>query len=112
MASELQKRFGRLVAAHRKRGGMTQESLAEHAGVSIDTVRKIETGVSGASFPMIEKIAIALSVDAAELFSATIPSSGFNKGKFQEISVRLAGLSEKELRWIAELLEVALKSRL
>ncbi|CCV03317.1 Transcriptional regulator, XRE family [Mesorhizobium metallidurans STM 2683] len=106
---DLQRRFGRLVAAHRKRMDLTQEQLAERASISIDTVRKIETAASGASFPMIEKIALALEVDEAELFSTLLPSGSFNRGKFQEISLRLAGLSEKELRWVGDLLEVALK---
>ena len=110
--SALQVRFGRLVAAHRKRQGYTQEQLAERAGVSIDTVRKLETGASGASFPMIEKIASALKVDPAELFSTEIPSGAINRGKFNEIGVKLAGLSTSDLAWTADLLDVALRDRI
>ena len=108
----LQVRFGRLVAAHRKRQGYTQEQLAERAGVSIDTVRKLETGASGASFPMIEKIASALKVDPAELFSTEIPSGAINRGKFNEVGVKLAALSGSELEWVSDLLDVALRAKL
>lgn len=108
---DLQKRFGRLVAAHRRRTGLTQEGLAESASISIDTVRKIETGASGASFAMIEKIATALEVDAAELFSTEIPAGALNRGILQSIVVKLAGQADHELRWVEELLDVALRAR-
>ncbi|WP_031248033.1 helix-turn-helix transcriptional regulator [Mesorhizobium sp. LNHC229A00] len=106
---DLRKRFGRLVMAHRKRAGYTQEQLAERAGVSIDTISKIEVGATGARFPMIEKIAVALGVDPAELFSPAIPSGALRRGPLLDLTTRLAGLSESELRWIRGVIEAALK---
>jgi transcriptional regulator with XRE-family HTH domain len=50
--SDLRKRFGRLLAAHRRRRGFTQEALAEAADVSPDTIAKIEIGATGARFPV------------------------------------------------------------
>ena len=44
---DLRARFGRLVKAHRVRLGLTQEALAERAGISTDMVSKIEGGASG-----------------------------------------------------------------
>lgn len=108
---DLQKKFGRLVAAHRKRASLTQERLAERAGISIDTVRKIETGAAGASFAMIEKLAATLNVDPAELFTTQIAGGAFRRGKYDEISVRLAELSDTQLVWAEEILEVALKGK-
>ncbi|BCM16745.1 helix-turn-helix domain-containing protein [Mesorhizobium sp. J8] len=108
---DLRKRFGRLVMTHRKRAGYTQEQLAERAGVSIDTVSKIEIGATGARFPMIEKIAAALEVDPAELFSPEIPSGALRRGPLLEVTTRLAGLSEDELRWISGVLEAALRNK-
>ena len=107
----LQSRFGRLLAAHRRRLGYTQEQLAELAGISIDTIRKLEGGSSGASFPMIEKIATALELDPAELFTTDIRSGAFSRGKFNEISLKLAALSANELAWISDLLDVALRAK-
>ena len=107
--SNLQVKFGRLLAAHRKRTGYTQEQLAEGAGVSIDTIRKLEGGTVGASFPMIEKIAGALRIDPAELFSTEVPSGTLSRTKFNEISLKLASLSPNELQWISDLLDVALR---
>jgi transcriptional regulator with XRE-family HTH domain len=107
---DLRKRFGRLVMAHRKRAGYTQEQLAERAGVSIDTISKIEVGATGARFPMIEKIALALQVDPAELFSPEIPSGALRRGPLLELTTRLAALSENDLQWLKGVIEAALKN--
>ena len=109
--SELQVRFGRLLAAHRKRQRLTQEQLAERAGISIDTVRKLEGGSAGASFPMVEKIAGTLQLDPAELFTTEVPSGALGRSKVNEISLRLAALSANELEWVSDLLDVALRAK-
>lgn len=106
---DLRKRFGRLVTAHRRRLGYTQEQLAERAGVSVDTISKIEVGATGARFPMIERIASALQVDPAELFSAEVPSGALQRARLNEITLSLAPLPEKELEWIGDLIKVALR---
>lgn len=69
MPYDLHRRFGHLVATHRKRRGWTQVQLAEAIGMSVDMVAKMEVGVTGARFPTIEKLAVALEVDPAELFT-------------------------------------------
>ena len=92
---DLRKRFGRLVMTHRKRAGFTQEQLAERAGISVDTVAKIEVGATGARFPMIEKIAGALQVDPAELFSAEVPSGTLQRGALRELTIRLASCQRR-----------------
>jgi transcriptional regulator with XRE-family HTH domain len=97
--------------AHRKRVGYTQEQLAEQAGVSIDTISKIEIGATGARFPMIEKIAAALEVDPAELFSPEIPSGALRRGPLLQITTRLASLSESELRWISGVIDAVLRNK-
>ena len=108
---DLRKRFGRLVMTHRKRAGFTQEELAERAGISVDTVAKIEVGATGARFPMIEKIAGALQVDPAELFSAEVPSGTLQRGTLRELTIRLASLPDDQLRWIGGVIGAALKGK-
>lgn len=108
---DLRKRFGRLVTAHRRRLGYTQEQLAERAGVSVDTISKIEVGATGARFPMIERIASALQVDPAELFSSEVPSGALKRAKLNEITISLASLPEKNLQWVSDLLDVALRRK-
>lgn len=109
--SDLRKRFGRLLAAHRRRRGLTQEALAEAAEVSPDTIAKIETGVTGARFPVIERLATALEIDPAELFTTEIPAGAIRRGTFAEISTSLAQLTEGDLAWVRNLLDAALTRR-
>lgn len=105
---DLRRRFGRLVAAHRRRSGLSQEALAELAGVSRDMITKLEAGASGARFPVIEKLAMALKVDPAELFTASLKPEMTSKA-YADLVARLAGLSEADLLWAKELLETALR---
>jgi transcriptional regulator with XRE-family HTH domain len=106
--ADLRKRFGELLAAHRRRRGLTQEGLAEAAGLSVDMISKIEVGATGARFPSIERLAQAVQVDPAELFTSELPKGAMNRGAFGEISAKLAPLPESDLLWISALLDVAL----
>jgi transcriptional regulator with XRE-family HTH domain len=106
--ADLRKRFGQLVAAHRRRHGLTQESLAEAADLSPEMVAKIETGKSGARFPVIERIAAALDIDPAELFTTQLPAGAFQKSAFGALSLRLVTLTEGDLLWIGRIVDAAL----
>jgi transcriptional regulator with XRE-family HTH domain len=106
--ADLRKRFGELLAAHRRRRGLTQEDLAEAAGLSVDMISKIEVGATGARFPSIERLAQAVQVDPAELFTSNLLTGSMSKGAFGEISAKLSTLPESELVWISALLDVAL----
>ena len=79
--NDLRRRFGRLLAAHRRRRGFTQEALAEAAEVSTDTISKIEIGATGARFPVIERLANALEIDPAELFTSRNSERGNQAGR-------------------------------
>lgn len=107
--TDLRKRFGQLVAAHRRRRGMTQEALAKAARLSPDMIGKIETGANGARFPAIERIAAALEVDPAELFTTELRDGALRRGIYGDVSIHLAGLSDAELKKILRVLE-AIKS--
>ena len=108
---DLQRRFGLLVAAHRKRRGLTQDALAEMSGMSVDMISRIETGASGARFPTISKLSEALGVDPAELFSPEVPGGARDRAVLSGVVSRLAGLSDRDLGWVSDLLEVALRRR-
>lgn len=109
--NDLRKTFGRLVAVHRRRAGFTQSKLAEIADISVDMVTKIETGTSGARFPVIERLAVALDVDPAELFTAELSSQMRRNPALSALNVQLAGLDENELLWIKGLIEAALNQK-
>jgi transcriptional regulator with XRE-family HTH domain len=110
-AKQLQRRFGRLVAAHRRRVGKTQEELAADAGVSVDMITRIEGGGTGVRFPNITKIAAALNVDPAELFTGELPSGALARGPLMNLMAQLAKLSERDFQWVEGLVQAALKNR-
>ena len=107
----LRQRFGRLVAANRRRKGWTQQQLADHSGVSLDMINRIERGVSAARFPNITKLAHALDVDPAELFTPDLPSGAGQRRALTNLVSRLSALPDRDLEWIGRLLDAALKPR-
>lgn len=108
---ELRKRFGRLVAAHRRHRGLTQEALVRATDLSVDMIARVETGGTGASFPTIERLAEALHVDPAELFTPDLPKGALQRRPFTDVTARLAPLSDKDLVWVGAVLDAALKPR-
>ena len=108
---DLNKRFGRLVKAHRVRLELTQEELAERANISSDMVSKLEGGSSGASFRVVGQLADALGVDPAELFTPDLPSGSLRRLPLNDITSRLASLDDNDLRWLGNLIEAALRPR-
>lgn len=60
-------RIGRNIAAARLHANLTQEGLAERAGLSSDTVWRVETGTRSARLDWLIQIADALRVDLADL---------------------------------------------
>lgn len=108
---DLRRRFGRLLAAHRRRVGLTQAQLAERIGASSDLISKAEIGATGISFDKIQRLAQALEVDPAELFTADLPNAALSRGPLAETSVTLAGLSREDQIWIKGVIDAALKGR-
>ncbi len=64
----LPKIFGRRLRFLRTMAGMTQARLAEHSGISIDHLSKIERGLSSPSFAVIARLASVMGVRPASLF--------------------------------------------
>lgn len=108
--SSLKKRFGALLAAHRKKRGLTQGALAEQASLSVDMISRLEAGNTGAGFSTIERLAEALEIDPVDLFSTNSAGKRFGP-TFESLSAKLASLSENDLRWLNQVVEAALKPR-
>lgn len=104
--AELLKRFGTLVSARRRR--LTLAALARLADLSPDMIGKIGKGRSGARFGVIERLARALEVEAAELFTADLPKGALRRGVYGEVACRLAGLSDPELHRILHVLDACM----
>ena len=113
MEADLKKRFGTLVAAHRKRRNWTQQELAEatSSSLSVNMIGRIETGKTGVSFETISNLAQALEVDPSEFFTLAIKDGPLLRPKLSEIAVRLSPLSDADLDWISRLVGVALDKR-
>ena len=107
--ADLRKRFGKLVAAHRRRRGMTQQQLADAANLSPTMIVRIEGGSTGARFPSIERIAAALDVDPSDLFNVGSNQRGRTRSGLADINARLTGLDDTDLKWVDDLLQLALR---
>lgn len=107
----LAKRFGNLVAANRRRLGWTQANLAEQAGLSVDMVAKMETGSASPSFRTLELLAGSMSIDVAELFTTELKTGAASRAALTDVSARISGLSDSDLRWLSTVLDAVLKPR-
>ena len=108
---DLKRRFGSFVAAHRKRVGWTQHQLADASDLSDDMIARIETGSTGASFETIERLAAALGVDAAELFTAELPEGTFQRGPAGRLIGTIAALKADQVHWLEGIVDAALRPR-
>lgn len=61
-----------IVKTLRKRAGLTLTELADRAGLAASTISKIETGQLSPGYETIQRLAIGLRVDVAELFKPRI----------------------------------------
>lgn len=66
--SNLKEQFGQQIKTLRRIQGITQEALANEAGLTTESISNIERGVFGPRFENIEKLAQALSVEVKVLF--------------------------------------------
>jgi transcriptional regulator with XRE-family HTH domain len=62
------RQLGRRVATLRVAAGLTQATLAEHVGVTVETISRLERGKVTPSLERLEDVAGALGVDLGELF--------------------------------------------
>ena len=68
MRDQFRVKLGERIKALRKRANLTQEQLAEEAGVSVNFIGNVERGESAASVKTLRRIAKALGVSLKELF--------------------------------------------
>jgi len=61
-----------IVKALRTRSGITLTELAERSALAVSTISKIETGQLSPGYETIQRLAIGLDVEVAELFQARV----------------------------------------
>ena len=102
---DLQRTFGVNLRHHRRAKRWTLEELATVAGVSRETVGKIERGASAPLFETVEKLASALEVSPLVLFSASPNPPGARGRQLGRINSVLANMSDRQLDRARRMLE-------
>lgn len=99
------KAIGKRVKIARIRADLTQEALAEKAGLSVTHMSNIETGNTKLSLPMAVALANALSVSVDEFLCDNVLRS---KEVFcREIQLLLEDCDDCEIRVLTDLLAAA-----
>ena len=57
------------------------------------------------------KLADALHIDAAELFTPDLPDGSAQRQAFTNVTSKLAALSDRDLDWLSGVIDAALKTR-
>ncbi|KXS31504.1 MAG: XRE family transcriptional regulator [Candidatus Gallionella acididurans] len=68
MKTTLRQRFGKRVKALRLASGISQEAFADKCGYARSYMSRIERGLANPSLDAVEVLAVALKVEAKELF--------------------------------------------
>jgi transcriptional regulator with XRE-family HTH domain len=106
MATTLARRLGARVRALRKARGLTQEQLAERAGISAHFVSALERGVKGATLETLAALSTAFEITLSEMLLAVDRSP---PRELARIEAAIAGRSLEVQRRILRLVEDALR---
>ena len=104
----LNRELARRLREERRRLGLTQESLAEKAGVSANFLAHLERGTRGVSLETLCRLAEAMSIQPASLLShGPAPrGSGEREQDIRRLAVRLKGLGRMEKQLVLHIAEV------
>lgn len=103
--TELAKEMGKRIKDIRKAAELTQERLAEKAGLSVEYISRIERGLAQPSFSTIDLLAEALNVTAKDFWDFNAPvafkdkktEARQKKDYLDAISSELKGMEVREL---------------
>lgn len=87
---------GERIKELRKVAGITRQSLAEKAGISVDALRKIEQGINGAKIDTLVAIAEIFHVSLDYLICGNSRQTGIER--------IVAGLSKTEMQFIRSMI--------
>ncbi len=109
--STIEKRIGGKITEIRIGKKWTQAELAERIETSVETVSRLERGVSFPSLKTINKIASKIGVPLKDFFDfddAEVKDKSFER-ELSKFTAFLRTLSEKEVRLIHKVAKAALK---
>lgn len=95
--------IGARIRAQRKKMNMTQEKLAEAAGLAPNHISNIETGSTKLSLPALLQIAVILKTDVNSLLYDNLPT--LVKKYDEDAKLILADCTKKERLFLLDLLE-------
>lgn len=107
----IEKRLGNKVAEFRLAHGLTQAQLAEKVDMSVETISRLERGVTIPSLKTLEHVAKTLKTPVGQFFefSGTSPKSQAYEQELVKLNALLRTLSHKKLSQVHKILKLVLK---
>ena len=107
---KMKKLLGSQVRVFRDVRDLSQQELADRIGVSKETIGKIERGSAAPSFKTLDNLCRELGISPRSLF----PAGKYVRHKpastaLEELVVRASKLSDKDIRWLIDLIETVEK---
>ena len=106
--SEITMIVGERIQSYRRNAGLTQEKLAEIAGIHHTYVGQLERGEKNATLETIEKVTRALDITFEELFEAII-SGDAGSTTAKEVYQLITTRPEKEQRLLLDIIRKVLE---
>ena len=104
--AEFSKYLGESIYRNRKRQKMTQAELAEKAGVTEQTIRKIEHGEGNPQLDVLCALVTTLMIDPSEIF---YPQTDPEDSARKELEILLGDCSDEQIRDLLPVVEAALR---
>ncbi len=104
--AEFSKFLGESVYRNRKRQKMTQAELAEKAGVTEQTIRKIEHGEGNPQLEVLYALIVALQIEPAEVFYPTLAENDSGR---KRLEILLADCNNEQISELLPVIEATLK---
>ena len=105
---EILKIFGKRLRSLRRAKDMTQEQVAERAGLSLQSVGEIERGRGNPTLVNVERLSDALDIELTELFDLGDVKMTREQA-VQEILARLEGATEEQVRALLTMVRVLIQ---
>ena len=105
---EILKVFGKRLRSLRRAKDLTQEQVAERAGLSLQSVGEIERGRGNPTLVNIERLSVALGEDLATLFDLGDVKLSKEQAE-KELLELLGGASEEQVRAVLTMARVLIQ---
>lgn len=103
---EKQQRLGARIRSLRQARGLTQEQLAERAGLHPTYVAKIEAGTRLPSLEVLDRLAAALEVPASLVVQAIDAAALPEERAAEEVEILLQGCSAGQVNLVLNFIEL------